>query len=78
MGWIEEVSAERLVFIFGSIILCVLIVSVTSCTVNANYKAESLLKAGYSATEIDCAIYLGQDLENACAKASIVSVSKPL
>lgn len=71
MKYLSEMSVERLAFLIGSVILLVAILSVTSCTMTANSKAADLLKNGVSAVEIHCAITVGQDMSEACAKAAL-------
>lgn len=71
MKFLSEISAERLAFLVGALIVLVLIISVTSCTVSANNRSAELLSKGVSAVEINCAINFGQDMESACSKAII-------
>lgn len=71
MKFLSEISAERLFILVGSLILLVLILSVTSCTISANNRSAELLSNGVHAVEISCAINVGQDMESACSKAAI-------
>ena len=71
MKWINDIDFDKFGFLLIILLIAMFCVSVTSCTMSANGSAERLLNAGKTAAEVNCAIYRGQDLDEACLAAGL-------
>jgi hypothetical protein len=64
------VTIEKLLTVSGLTIVVVLIATLGSCTMHANYKAAELAKLKVDANTIKCIISAGNDTGVSCALAA--------